>query len=138
MIEPTTKQRASSVRAPKRRRLSWRRRHKMTRPGLRNLARSRSGELADFVDRREACRPEGDAVIRDHEYAHRRVTLHDVETQGIYAVAYADELSDLRDQFARRGIRSPELNRHLASPQNGADLRTVSTALLEMAARLYK
>lgn len=115
-----------------------RRRHKMTRAGLRNLARARSEALGDLVRRREACRPRNEAVIKDHEYAHRRVTLHDVETQGIYLSDHLAGISDLREQFAGRGIRSRELDRYLASPENEADLRTISTALLEMAARLDK
>lgn len=113
-----------------------RRRHKMTRAGLRNLARARSEALADLVDRREACRPRNDVVFKDHEYAHRRVTLHDVETRAIYLNDHLAGISDLRAQFAERGIRSRELDRYLASPENGADLRTISTALFEMASRL--
>lgn len=115
-----------------------RRRHKMTRPGLRNLARARSGALADLVRRREACRPRNDAIIKDHEYPHRRVTLHDLETRKIYLANYQAEVSDLREQFAARGIRSQPLDRYVASPENGADLRTISTALLEMASRLER
>lgn len=115
-----------------------RRRHKMTRAGLRNLARARSGELADFVEERAACRPRNDVVIRDHEYAHRRVTLHDLTTRRIYLADQLPGISDLREQFASRGIRSRELDRYLASPENEADLRTVSTALLEMASRLNR
>jgi hypothetical protein len=108
----------------------------MTKAGLRNLARDRSGSLADLVDRRAACRPRNDAVIRAHEYDHRRVTLHDIETREIYLNDYLAGISDLREQFARRGIRCRELDRHLASPENEADLRTISTALLEMVSRL--
>ena len=49
---------------------------------------------------------------------------------------YLEEISELREQFAGRGIRSWPLNHYYASPQNEADLRTISTALLEMAGRL--
>jgi len=108
----------------------------MTRPGLRNLARVRSGALADLVDRRAACRPRDDTVLRDHEYVHRRVTLHDIETLRIYLADHLAPISDLREQFAARGIRSRELDRYIASPESEADLRTISTALLEMASRL--
>ncbi len=126
--------------APRRsyRRPFGRRRHKMTRPGLRNLARDRSEALAGLVSRREACRPRNDAIIKDHEYPHRRVTLHDLETRQIYLANFQAEVSDLREQFAARGIRSQPLDRYLASPENGADLKTLSTALLEMASRLER
>ena len=110
----------------------------MTRPGLRDLARLRSEALADLVRRREACRPRNDAIIKGHEYPHRRVTLHDIETRKIYLADHQAEVSDLREQFAARGVRSQPLDRYLATPENGADLRTISTALLEMAARLEK
>jgi len=110
----------------------------MTRPGLRNLARARSEALADLVDRRAACRPPNDTVLRDHEYAHRRVTLHDLETLRVYLADHLAPISDLREQFAARGIRSRELDRYIASPENEADLRTISTALLQMASRLER
>lgn len=113
-----------------------RRRHKMTRAGLRNLARDESEALIGLLQEREASRPHDDFVIKDHEYPHRRVTLHDEETQRIYAEDYLEEISELREQFAGRGIRSWPLNAYYASPQNEADLRTISTALLEMADRL--
>jgi hypothetical protein len=142
MIEtPSRHDRSDTVRAPRRRSslLPFRRkRHKLTRPGLRNLARARSDDLIQLVLRREACRPRNDAVIKGHEYPHRRVTLHDLETQGIYSDEYAAEISDLRGQFARRGIRNGQLDRYLESPENEADLRTISTALLEMSARLVR
>jgi hypothetical protein len=110
----------------------------MTRAGLRNLARERSEALSELVARREALRPPNDIVLKDHEYPHRRVTLHDLQTQRIYAEEHAAATSDLREQFAGRGIRNRSLDRYLASPENGADLRTISTALLEMATRLTR
>lgn len=113
-----------------------RRRHKMTRAGLRNLARAESEALIGLLEEREASRPHDDIVIKDHEYPHRRVTLHDEETQKIYAERYLAEISDLRGQLARRGIRSWPLDAYYASPQNEADLRTISTALLEVSGRL--
>lgn len=128
-------------RAPRRRSLLHpfgRRPHKMTRAGLRNLARERSEALSELVSRRETLRPRDDIVLKDHEYPHRRVTLHDLETQRVYAAEHAEALADLREQFARRGIRNRTFDRHLQAPENGADLRTLSTALLEMAARLIR
>lgn len=95
-----------------------------------------SEALADFVEKRAESRHRNDLVIRDHEYAHRRVTLHDLETCRVYLAEHLPGISDLREQFASRGIRSRELDRYFASPENEADLRTISTALLEMASRL--
>ena len=92
----------------------------------------------DFVRESASRRPAGDVVIRDHEYPHRRVTLHDIEICEIYLAEHAAAVSDLRELFAARGIRSGTLDRYLLSPENEADLRTISTALLEMAARLDK
>lgn len=115
-----------------------RRRHKMTRAGLSNLARAESEALIGLLEEREACRPHDDTVIEDHEYSHRRVTLHDRETQRIYAERHLAAVSDLRGQLAERGIRSGPLDAYYAAPQSEADLRTVSTALLEMSGRLRK
>ena len=142
MIQTQTKNdQTGPVRAPRRRSylLPFRReRHRLTRSGLKNLARDRSEALTDLVLRREACRPANDTVIKDHEYPHRRVTFHDLETQKIYAGEHAAGIRDLRGQFARRGIRSGQLDRYLESPENEADIRTVATALMEMSARLAR
>lgn len=111
-------------------------RHKMTRAGLRKHALEVSEALVEFIDEREAGRPANDAVVSDHEYPHRRVTLHDEETQRIYTRDYLPEIADLREQFARRGIRNDALDRIYENPQNEGDLRTVSTALGEMVKKL--
>lgn len=117
-------------------RLLGRGRHKMTRAGLRERAFEQSEALMVFINEREANRPANDTVIKDHQYPHRRVTLHDEQTQEIYARDYLPGIADLREQFAKRGIRNDALDRVYESAQSEGDLRTVSTALIEMARRL--
>lgn len=117
-------------------RLLRRGRHKMTRAGLKRRAFRESEALVDFVNERETSRPIDDAVIKDHQHPHRRVTLHDEETHQIYARDYLPEIAELREQFARRGIRNDALDRVYEDAENEGDLRTVSTALVEMAKRL--
>ena len=112
-------------------------RHKMTRAGLRKHAFEESEALINFINEREASRPANDSVVRDHEHLHRRVTLHDEETQILYARDYLPEIADLREQFAKRGIRSDVLDRVYEDVQNEGDLRTVSTALVEMSKGLF-
>lgn len=111
-------------------------RHKMTRAGLRERAIEESEALINFTNDREASRPANDSIVSDHEHPHRRVTLHDEETQVLYARDYLPRVADLREQFAKRGIRSDVLDRVYEDAQNEGDLRTVSTALIEMAKRL--
>lgn len=116
--------------------LLGRKRHKMTRAGLIKRALEASKALVETIDEREAGRPANDTVVTDHEYSHRRVTLHDEETQRIYARDHLPEIADLREQFARRGIRNDALDRLYEDALNEGDLRTVSTALGEMAKEL--
>jgi hypothetical protein len=111
-------------------------RHKMTRAGLRKRAFKESEALINFINDREASRPANDSIVSDHEYPHRRVTLHDEETQVLYARDYLPEIANLREQFAKRGIRNDVLDRVCEGAQNEGDLRTVSTALVEMSKRL--
>ena len=56
-----------------------RRPHKMTRAGLRKRAFEESEALINFINDREASRPAHDRVVSNHEYLHRRVTLHGEE-----------------------------------------------------------
>ena len=116
--------------------LLGRERHKMTRAGLRKRALEASEALVESINEREADRPAHDTVVTDHEYPHRRVTLYDEETQRIYTQDHLPEIADLREQFARRGIRSDALDRVYEDALNEGDLRTVSTALGEMAKQL--
>ncbi len=111
-------------------------RHRLTRPELRNRALRESHSLFLLVEEREAARPEDDPVIKDHDYPHRRVTLHDEETQRIYFEEYLPRVADLREQFAERRVRNRTLDDLYESVENDADIRTVSTALAEMAERL--
>lgn len=111
-------------------------RHRMTRPELRNRALEESRSLFQFVEEREAARPEHDSIIKDHEHPHRRVTIHDEETQGIYFKEHLPLVADLRELFAKRQVKSRALDDLYESVENDADIRTVSTALAEMAERL--
>ena len=111
-------------------------RHKMTRAGLRKRAFEESEALRNLINDREASRPGNDSIVSDHEYLHRRVTLHDEETQILYTRDHLPEIADLREQFAKRGIHSDILDRLYESVQTEGDLRTVSTALVELAKTL--
>ena len=111
-------------------------RHRLTRPELRNQAFRESQSLFAFVEEREAARPARDPIIKDHEYPHRRVTLHDEETQEIYFEEHLPKVADLREQFAERRVRNRTLDDLYESVEAVADIRTVCTALSEMAERL--
>ena len=111
-------------------------RHRLTRPELRNRALQESRSLFLFVEEREAARPEHDSIIKDHEYPHRRVTIHDEETQGIYSKEHLPWVTDLRQLFAKRQVTNQALDDLYESVENDADIRTISTALAEMAERL--
>lgn len=111
-------------------------RHQLTGPELRNRAVEESDRLAELVEEREANRPTDDPVIQEHELTDRRVTYHDEQTQEIYHRDYLPEVAELREHFAERGIHNGTLDRLYESAENDADLRTISTALEEMAARL--
>lgn len=111
-------------------------RHRLTRPGLRNRALEESRRLFRLVEEREALRPKHDPIIKDHDHPHRRVTLHDEETQRIYVKEYLPRVADLRKQLAERHVRNQTLDALYESVENTADIRTISTALSEMAERL--
>lgn len=112
--------------------------HQLTRPELRNQALRESEKLVEMVQDRESRRPEDDPVIQDHRLAHRRFTSHDEETQEIYRSEHLPKVAELREHFAARRIRNEMLDDLHGAAGNEADLRTISTALQEMAGRLEK
>ncbi len=111
-------------------------RRRLTGPKLRNRALEESERLAGLVEQREAGRPADDPVIRDHELIDRRVTFHDEETQEVYRRDHLPEVAELRELFAEHGIRNGTFDEFYEVPENDAGLRTISTALQEMAGRL--
>lgn len=113
-----------------------RKRHEMSRAGLRRRILEEAESLRSLVDEREMSRPESESSVRGHELSHRRVTLHDEKTRELYIREHLPEVSTLREQLARRGIRDRTLDSLYESAENGNDLRTVSTALSEMARSL--
>lgn len=114
------------------------RRYEITSPELRNRAIGESERLAELVEDQRSGRPDDDSVIEDHEFSHRRVTFHDEELQRIYQENHLPQVSELREHFAERRIRNDMLEELYESAENEADLRTISTALQEMAGRLKR
>ncbi|CAN5478713.1 MAG: hypothetical protein M3494_00625 [Actinomycetota bacterium] len=112
------------------------RRREMSRAGLSRRASGEAESLRDLVEERESSRPTGDSVIRDHDLPSRRVTVHDEGTREIYLRDHLPEVADLRRQLGERGVRDETLDSLYEAAENGSDLRTVSTALFEMARRL--
>ena len=119
-------------------RLTGRRRHKLTTPELRNRARREAEGIAELIEGRQRSRPQDEPVIKHHEFPHRRVTVHDEETRGIYVRDHLPEVSLLQQQFSERHVHNRMLNSLYESPENEADLRTIATALEEMADRLQQ
>ena len=81
----------------------------MTGAGLGKRAFKACETLAEAIDERDTGRPANDTVVMDHEYSDRRGTLHNEETQRIYARDYP-EIADLREQVAKRSRIVPGRN----------------------------
>lgn len=111
-------------------------RHEMSRAGLSEWVSEEAGSLRAFVDEREPSRPSGDSVIRGHDLPSRRVTVHDEGTRGIYLRDHLPEAAEIRRQLGEHGVRDETLDSLHEDAANGSDLRTVATALSEMARRL--
>ena len=110
-------------------------RHRLTKPELRNQALEESERLVGLVHSRGPGRPTDDPVIQDHQLAHRRFTSYDEDTQEVYQREHLPKVAELREHFAARKIRNGMLDELYATAGNEADLRTISTALQEMAGR---
>lgn len=117
-------------------RSSRRVRHKMTRPGLRKRATAASSSLAAFCNQREASANPRLIAVGGHEIPDPDAEAEDPKALGLYREYHLPEVADLRDQFAERGIREKALDRLYEHPEGVAEIRTVSTGLVVMAARL--
>ena len=113
-------------------------RHKLTRAGLRKRAASLSGSLSDFCNQREASKRPPLIIVGGNEIPDpdAGAESEDLEASALYRAYYLSEVMDLREQFALRGMSEKALDECYESPENVAEIRTASTALLVMADRL--
>ncbi len=111
-------------------------RYRLTGPELRNQALRESERLAGLISDRDSHRPPDDPVIQDHQLAERHSTSYDEETLEIYKSEHMPKVAELRQHFAARRIRNGMLDELHDSAESEADLRTISTALQEMAGRI--
>lgn len=117
-------------------RRSRRVRHKMTRAGLEQRAMAVSNSLTALCNEREASQFPSLVASGAPEPPDPNERPEDLEAQTLYRVHYLPEVEDLREQFAQRRIREKALDHVYEAPENVAEIRTVSTALLVMASRL--
>jgi hypothetical protein len=64
------------------------------------------------------------------------VLPHDKGTQDIYYNEHMPVIADLKERFAERGIQADALDHMYELVDNEADIRSIQTALAQMAARL--
>lgn len=111
-------------------------RREMSRAGLSRRVAEEAESLRAFVDGRESNRPERDSVVKEHDLSSHRVMLHDEGTMEMYDREHLPEVAELRRQMRGHGVRNETLDSLFESSENASDLRSVSTALSEMARRL--
>lgn len=111
-------------------------RHKMTWAGLEKRATAVSDSLAAFCNEHEESQIPSLVASGGPEPPAPNERPEDLEAQALYRVYYLPEVEDLREQFAQRRIREKALDRVYEAPENVAEIRTISTALLVMASRL--
>jgi hypothetical protein len=66
----------------------------------------------------------------------QRISTVNADTQSLYSKLYSLEVVRLRDGFASRGLRTPELDEFYQRPGSTVAIREIGRALLDMGAEL--
>lgn len=66
----------------------------------------------------------------------QRIAIVNADTQSLYSKLYSLEVARLRDGFARRGLKAPELDEFYQRPGSAIAIRETGRALFDMGAEL--
>jgi hypothetical protein len=66
----------------------------------------------------------------------QRISAVNADTQSLYSRLYSLEVARLRDGFARRGLKAPELDEFYQRPASAIAIREIGRALFNMGAEL--
>jgi hypothetical protein len=65
-----------------------------------------------------------------------RISAENADTQALYSKLYSSEVARLRDGFARRGLKTPELDEFYQKPGSAIAMREIGRALFGIGAEL--
>jgi hypothetical protein len=66
----------------------------------------------------------------------RRISTENATTQSLYSKLYSDEVARLRNGFARRGLRTSELDEFYKEPGSAIAIHEIGTTLFDMGVEL--
>ena len=66
----------------------------------------------------------------------QRIATENADTQSLYAKLHSREVARLRDGFARRGLKTPELDEFYQRPGSAIAIREIGRTLFDMGAEL--
>lgn len=101
---------------------------------LASNAQKAGSALMDFAQTRaQLLQRKDNESFTDYE---QRISAVNADTQSLYSKLYSLEVARLRDGFARRGLRTPELDEFYKRPASAIAIREIGRALFEMGVEL--
>jgi hypothetical protein len=99
-----------------------------------DAAQKTGSALMDFAQARaEVLQRKPEEAFEQYE---QRISAENANTESLYAKLYSGEVSRLRDGFARRGLKTPELDEFYQKPGSAIAVREVGRALFGMGTEL--
>lgn len=97
-------------------------------------AQKTGSALIDFAQARaQLSRRKTDESFEQYE---QRISKENTDTQLLYSKQYSLEVARLRDEFVRRGLKTPELDEFYQRPGSAVAMREIGRALFDMGAEL--
>lgn len=97
-------------------------------------AQKTGSALIDFAQARaQLSRRKTDESFEQYEM---RISKENTDTQSMYSKQYSREVANLRDGFARRGLKTPELDEFYRRPGSTIAMSEIGRTLFEMGAEL--
>lgn len=97
-------------------------------------AQKEASALIDFAQARDQLsRRKTDESFEQYE---ERISKENTDTQSLYSKQYSLVVARLRDGFARRGLKSPELDGFYQRPGSTIAIREIGRTIFDMGAEL--
>ena len=97
-------------------------------------AQKTGAALIDFAQTRaELLQRKPSEAFEQYE---QRISTENADTQTMYLKLYSVEVASLRDGFARRGLKTPELDEFYQRPGSAIAIREIGRALFGMGTEL--
>ena len=105
-------------------------------PGLKSRAFSLSSQIGHFLVDRRSNEPPLPKMDRWEEYTDKLIS-YSKDTVSQYSSQFAPQVTVIRNEFARKGLRDKELDKYYEYPKNPMEIRIIAEHIQALAEQIH-